>query len=87
MTHTDSYANIRTNVVTFWALTNGALVAAILSTDASANIATSGSSAKVNIYMAFLLYSCVSNSRRREPTHAALPPSLRYGSAARPSTS
>lgn len=53
----DSYANIRTNVVTLWALTNGALVAAILSTDASANIATEGSSAKVNVYMAFLLYS------------------------------
>lgn len=50
---TDSYRNIRTNVVLAWALSNGALVAAIISTSAGGNI----SSTKTNVYMAFLLYS------------------------------
>lgn len=48
---TDSYRAIRTNVVLAWTLSNGALVAAIISTGASANITTDGGSAKVNEYM------------------------------------
>ncbi|PLW18733.1 hypothetical protein PCANC_04781 [Puccinia coronata f. sp. avenae] len=54
---TDSYRNIRTNVVLAWALMNGALVAVILSTKAGSNISQDGSSTKVNSYMTFLLYS------------------------------
>lgn len=54
---TDSYRNIRTNVVLAWALMNGALVAVILSTQAGASIAADGAKAKVNAYMTFLLYS------------------------------
>ncbi|POW03761.1 hypothetical protein PSHT_11525 [Puccinia striiformis] len=54
---TDSYRNIRTNVVLAWALMNGALVAVILSTAAGSNISQDGDSAKVNSYMTFLLYS------------------------------
>nr|ABB70407.1 hypothetical class II chitin synthase [Puccinia graminis f. sp. tritici] len=54
---TDSYRNIRTNVVLAWALMNGALVAVILSTKAGSNISQDGDSAKVNTYMTFLLYS------------------------------
>ncbi|BGP01634.1 Chitin synthase 4 [Rhodotorula toruloides] len=50
---TDSYRAIRTNVVLAWTLTNGALVAAILSTSAGDTVTTTRS----NIYMAFLLYS------------------------------
>jgi hypothetical protein len=38
-------------------VSNGALVAGILSTTAGGNIATSGSDAKVNVYMSFLLFS------------------------------
>ncbi|KAH8916804.1 glycosyltransferase family 2 protein [Atractiella rhizophila] len=55
----DAYRNIRTNVVLAWALTNGALVAAILSTDANQSISTETgtSNAKVNGYLSFLLYS------------------------------
>lgn len=34
-----------------WSLSNGALVAGILSTSAGGNITTDGGSAKVNIYM------------------------------------
>ncbi|POW08626.1 hypothetical protein PSTT_07328 [Puccinia striiformis] len=48
---TDSYRNIRTNVVLAWALMNGALVAVILSTAAGSNISQDGDSAKVNSYM------------------------------------
>lgn len=48
---TDSYRAIRTNVVLAWTLSNGALVAAILSTSAGSNITTDGGSAKVNEYM------------------------------------
>ncbi|CAH7688620.1 class II chitin synthase [Phakopsora pachyrhizi] len=54
---TDSYRNIRTNVVLAWTLTNGALVAVILSTSQGSHIAVGGGNAKVNGYMAFLLYS------------------------------
>ncbi|SGY19437.1 BQ5605_C014g07647 [Microbotryum silenes-dioicae] len=50
----DAYRNLRTNVVLAWSLTNGALVAAITSTGASNSI---GGAGKVNIYMAFVLYS------------------------------
>ncbi|ORY77216.1 glycosyltransferase family 2 protein [Leucosporidium creatinivorum] len=50
---TDSYRNIRTNVVLAWTLSNGALVAAIISTSAGDNVTNT----KVNAYMAFLLYS------------------------------
>ena len=49
----DSDANLRTNVVLGWTLANGALAAVILSTSAGENI----TSTKVNVYMAFLLYS------------------------------
>lgn len=34
-----------------WTLSNGALVAGIISTSASSNISTDGGNAKVNIYM------------------------------------
>ncbi|KAM0750978.1 hypothetical protein T439DRAFT_300931 [Meredithblackwellia eburnea MCA 4105] len=54
---TDSYRAIRTNVVLAWTLSNGALIATIVSTSASSNITTNGGSAKVNGYMTFLLYS------------------------------
>ncbi|GAA5928047.1 hypothetical protein JCM3775_002798 [Rhodotorula graminis] len=47
---TDSYRAIRTNVLLAWVLSNGALVAAILSTSA-------GTASAQNVYMAFLLYS------------------------------
>ncbi|GAA5934409.1 uncharacterized protein JCM15063_004568 [Sporobolomyces koalae] len=50
---TDSYRAIRTNVVLAWTLTNGALVAAILSTSAGDTLTTT----RTNVYMAFLLYS------------------------------
>ncbi|GAA6030305.1 hypothetical protein JCM8097_009038 [Rhodosporidiobolus ruineniae] len=50
---TDSYRAIRTNVLLAWCLTNGALVAAIVSTSAGNAITTTRS----NVYMAFLLYS------------------------------
>ncbi|GAA5981861.1 hypothetical protein JCM11641_001922 [Rhodosporidiobolus odoratus] len=50
---TDSYRAIRTNVVLAWVLSNGALVAGILSTTAGSNITTT----QTNVYMAFLLYS------------------------------
>ncbi|GAA5953586.1 hypothetical protein JCM21900_003352 [Sporobolomyces salmonicolor] len=50
---TDSYRAIRTNVVLAWTLTNGALVAGILSTSAGDSLTTTRS----NVYMAFLLYS------------------------------
>lgn len=48
---TDSYRAIRTNVVLAWTLSNGALVAVLLSTAASSNISTDGSNVKVNEYM------------------------------------
>ncbi|KAI5479453.1 chitin synthase, glycosyltransferase family 2 protein [Pseudohyphozyma bogoriensis] len=54
---TDSYRAIRTNVVLAWTLSNGALVAAIISTSASNSNSTDGTSAKVNGYMSFLLFS------------------------------
>ncbi|GAA5893025.1 hypothetical protein JCM5296_003407 [Sporobolomyces johnsonii] len=50
---TDSYRAIRTNVVLAWTLTNGALVAGILSTSAGDSLTTT----RTNVYMAFLLYS------------------------------
>ncbi|SCV73964.1 BQ2448_6394 [Microbotryum intermedium] len=50
----DAYRNLRTNVVLAWSLTNGALVAAITSTSAGSTI---GGAGRVNIYMAFVLYS------------------------------
>jgi chitin synthase len=50
---TDSYRAIRTNVVLAWTLTNGALVAGILSTSAGDTLTTT----RTNVYMAFLLYS------------------------------
>lgn len=72
---TDSYRAIRTNVVLAWTLTNGALVAAILSTSAGDTVTTTRS----NIYMAFLLYSVAgapfrATSRRASQADAVLPP-------------
>lgn len=49
----DSYRAIRTNVLLAWTLTNGGLVAGILSTSAGSSVTSTQS----NVYMAFLLYS------------------------------
>lgn len=54
---TDSYRGLRTNVVLGWTITNGALVAGILSTGAGSNFTSSGGSSTVNGYMMFLLFS------------------------------
>lgn len=55
---TDSYRNLRTNVVLSFALSNGGLVAAIISTSAGDNITNN----KASLYVGFLLYSVAGES-------------------------
>lgn len=57
MMMTDSYRSIRTNVVLVWTLTNGALIAGILSTQAGSNITANNGNAVANGYMvSFFLF-------------------------------
>lgn len=55
---TDSYRAIRTNLLLVYVMSNGALVAGILSTNAGSVITTTAT----NVYMAFLLYSVAGSS-------------------------